>query len=185
MRRFLIGTCIFSASLVLVAESKGQPPWPPWDWRYGPHTSVNGFIVRLPPNGSSARTSNSRNRSSSRPSPARSAQPKVTSDREFFAPNLQIHFKLVRLGGVIGARLTRAPSSSSPTLHVLVNGSPVYLEPNDVIYSLDSLPIREVADVLNHHSQTTITFVDHRTGRTFNGVLTLPAYAQTSYARRQ
>ncbi len=126
MRRFLIGTCIFSASLVLVAESKGQPPWSPWDWRYGPHTSQYGFIVPRPSNGSSARSSNSRNLLYKRPAPARSAQPNVTSDREFFAPNLQIHFELVSVGGTTGARLTRAPASNSPTLHVLVNGSPVY-----------------------------------------------------------
>ena len=185
MRRFLIGTCIFSASLLLVAESKGQPPWPPWDWRYGPHTSQYGFIVPRPSNGSSARSSNSRNRSYSRPAPARSAQLYVTSDREFFAPNLKIHFKVVRAGGTTGAQLTRAPSANSPALHVLVNGSPVYLEADDVIYSLDSLPIYDVADVLNHHSETTITVVDHRSGKTLKGTMTLPAYTQTSYARRQ
>jgi len=62
----------------------------------------------------------------------------------------------------------------------LVNGSPMYLEPNDVILYLDSLPISQVADVLNHHSQTTIMFLDHRSGLTFNGVMTLPAFTQTS-----
>jgi Domain of unknown function (DUF4189) len=108
----------------------------------------------------------------------------VASDSEFFAPNLQIHFQLVKVGGATGARLTRSPSANSPALHILVNGSPVYLEPNDAIVALDSLPIRNAADVFNHVNDTTITFVDHRTGRTFNGMMTLPAYAQTSYAYR-
>jgi serine/threonine-protein kinase len=108
----------------------------------------------------------------------------VASENEFFAPNLQIHFKLVKVGGSSGAQLTRAPSANSPALHILVNGSPYYLESEDIIYSLDSLPIRESADILNHHSKTTITFVDHNTGRTFNGEMTLPAYAQTSYSRQ-
>ena len=57
MRRFLIGTCVFSAFLVLVADSKGQTsPFPPWDWRNNYTVNDKGFVVVRPsPN---ARSSN-------------------------------------------------------------------------------------------------------------------------------
>ena len=108
----------------------------------------------------------------------------VASDRELFASNLQIHFQLVKIGGTAGAQLTRAPSPNSPAMHVLVNGREFYPESDDVILSLDSLPIREPADVLKHYSGTTIAFWDHNSKQIFNGTMTLPAYTQTSYTRR-
>ncbi|MFI5460130.1 MAG: hypothetical protein ACHRXM_32330 [Isosphaerales bacterium] len=100
----------------------------------------------------------------------------VLSDREFFAPNLGIHFKLVRVGGAAGAKLTRTPPKDAGVSNILVNNSPVHLEPDDVIYNLDSLPIREAVDVMNHHGQTVVSFIDCRTGRAFAGVMALPSY---------
>jgi serine/threonine-protein kinase len=49
MRRFLIQTCVFSAFLLLVAESKGQTsPWPPGDWRNNYTVNQYGFVVVRP-----------------------------------------------------------------------------------------------------------------------------------------
>jgi len=101
---------------------------------------------------------------------------KPVSNREYFAPNLKIHFQLVRVGGAAGARLTQTPPRDSGVSNIRVNGSPVYLEPDDVIYKLDALPLRRAVDVMNHHGQTAVSFIDHRTGRAFSGVMDLPSY---------
>ena len=50
------------------------------------------------------------------------------------------------------------------------------LEPGDVIYNMDSLSIRKAVDVMNHHDQTVVSFIDSRTGRAFAGTMVLPSY---------
>lgn len=147
-------------------------------------TNPQGFVVTRPQVSPGASSPRSRNRSS-QTAPARPAQRRPTSARDFFAPNLQIHFRIVRLGEMTGAKLTRSPSANSPVRNVLVDGSPMYLEANDVILHLDSLPIRGAADILNHHSETTVTFLDHQSGRIFNGVMMLPTCRQATYDGRR
>jgi hypothetical protein len=89
--------------------------------------------------------------------------------REYFAPNIGIHFRLVRAGGAAGARLTRNPLPGS-------GAAQLQLEPGDTIYNLDSLPIREAVDVMNHHGRTEVSFINVRTGRPQGGVMLLPPY---------
>jgi hypothetical protein len=98
------------------------------------------------------------------------------SNDEYFAPNLRIHFKLVWVTGAAGAQLTRPPSRDAGVSNIWINGSPFHLEPDDVIYNLDGLPIRAAVDVMNHHGRTVVSFVDCRTGRPFAGVMALPGY---------
>jgi hypothetical protein len=101
---------------------------------------------------------------------------KPISSHEHFAPNLEIHFQLVQVGGAAGARLTHTPPRDSGVSNIRVNGAPVYLESDDVIYKLDSLPIRTAVGVMNHHGQTVVSFIDCRTGNAFTGTMVLPAY---------
>jgi hypothetical protein len=194
MRRLLIGICLSSAFLVLGAESKGQvgPPARRLNESDNDYVKRSSFRMiedlergRSPfpvqPRSNIAplwRDWGAKAHASDRP---KTLQPRPTSfqvlsDREYFAPNLKIHFRLVGVGHASGVQLTRKPSPDSGALHIWVNGSWVYLEPNDVIYNLDSLPIRDAVDAMNHHGQTTLAFIDHRTGRDFRGVMTLPPY---------
>ena len=82
----------------------------------------------------------------------------------------------MQVGGAAGAQLTRTPANDAGVSNIWVNGSPVRLEPGDVIDHLDSLPIREAVDVMNHHGRTVGSFIDRRTGRAFAGVMDLPGY---------
>jgi hypothetical protein len=90
-------------------------------------------------------------------------------DRDYFAPNIGIHFRLVKVGGASGARLTRYPLPGSGAAQLL-------LEPGDTIYNLDALPIREAVDVMNHHGLTVVSFINIRNGQPQAGVMMLPGY---------
>ena len=90
-------------------------------------------------------------------------------DRDYFAPNIGIAFRLVRVGGAAGARLTRVPEPGS-------GAAQLQLEPGDTIYNLDGLPIREAVDVMNHHGRTDVSFINIRTGQPQAGVMILPPY---------
>ncbi len=142
-------------------------------WWYGPQGITPGPVDTSPRSSSFRPRTQQQARKPARP---RTSQYPLLSDREFFAPNLHVHFKLVRVGGAVGARLTRDASQDSAASRIQVNGAPIRLEAGDVIYNMDSLPIREAIDVMNHHGQTTLSFVDSRTGRALAGVTTLPAY---------
>ena len=91
------------------------------------------------------------------------------SRREFFAPNIGIHFRLVGVGDASGAQLTRNPVAGS-------GAAGLGLEPGDTIYLLDSLPIRMAVDVMNHHARTDVVFINVRTNRPQAGVMDLPPY---------
>jgi hypothetical protein len=92
-------------------------------------------------------------------------------DREYFAPNIGIFFRMVRVGGAAGALLTRYPAPGS-------GAAQLQLEPGDTIYNLDGLPIREAVDVMKHYSRTDVSFINVRTGRPQAGVMILPGYFQ-------
>jgi hypothetical protein len=86
---------------------------------------------------------------------------------EFNAPNLGIAFTLVRIGDAAGARLTRLPMAKSAA-------GQLRLEPGDTIIRLDGLPIRAAVDVLNHHGDTEVVFINVRTGLPQSAVVKLP-----------
>ncbi len=127
-------------------------------WWYGPQGITPGPVDTSPRSSSFRPRTQQQARKPARP---RTSQYPLLSDREFFAPNLHVHFKLVRVGGAVGARLTRDASQDSAASRIQVNGAPIRLE---------------AVDVMNHHGQTTLSFVDSRTGRALAGVTTLPAY---------
>jgi hypothetical protein len=104
------------------------------------------------------------------------------AQREFFAPNIGIRFRMVPVGGASGARLTQDPQPGG-------GAAQLRLEPGDTIYNLDGLPIREAVDVMNHHGRTGVSFINIRTGQPQAGVMRLPDYTpsppdmpQESYA---
>jgi C-terminal processing protease CtpA/Prc len=86
---------------------------------------------------------------------------------EYSAPNLGISFRLVQIGGAGGARLTRTPVPDTAA-------SKLGLEAGDTICFLDSLPIRAAVDVLGHHGQTRVEFINVRTGFPRSAVVELP-----------
>ncbi len=91
------------------------------------------------------------------------------AQREHFAPNIGIYFKLVSVGDAAGARLTRDPVAGS-------GAAQLRLEPGDTIYLLDSLPLRMAVDVMNHHARTDVVFINVRTGKPQSEVMELPPY---------
>jgi len=91
------------------------------------------------------------------------------AQREFFAPNIGIRFRLVPVGGAAGGRLTQDPVPGS-------GAAQLRLEPGDIIYNLDGLPIREAVDVMNHHGRTDVSFINVRTGGAQSGVMMLPPH---------
>lgn len=77
---------------------------------------------------------------------------------ELFASNLGIYYRMESYGSSQGARLTRYPVAGSPA-------SQIQLEPGDMIVSLDHQPIYGPNDLLNHTAQTSVQFVNIRTGQ--------------------
>ncbi len=66
-----------------------------------------------------------------------------------------------------GARLTRYPVAGSPCAYL-------QLEPGDMIVSLDNMPFYGPNDIRAHYGQTTVMFVNIRTGFPQPGNLLLP-----------
>ena len=87
---------------------------------------------------------------------------------ENYAPNLGIHYQLIpRSDGTFGARLSRTAFGNTPA-------AAIQLELGDMIIRIDGQPIRKPEDVLNHIDQTTIEFVNIRTGGVETRVVQLP-----------
>ena len=87
---------------------------------------------------------------------------------ENYCPNLGIHYQLIpRSDGTFGARLSRTAFGNTPA-------AAIQLELGDMIIRLDGQPIRKPEDVLNHIDQTTIEFVNIRTGGVETRVVQLP-----------
>ena len=93
------------------------------------------------------------------PAPQRPIPGTFRSDR------LGLEYRLHPYRGHYGARLTRPPEPGSPLLAIRrPNGDQTYLEPGDMIVTLDDQIIDGPDDVENHILQTKITFVNVRTG---------------------
>ena len=87
---------------------------------------------------------------------------------ENYAANLGIHYQLIPYeGGTLGTRLSRTAFGNTPA-------AAIQLELGDMIIRLDGQPIRKPEDVLNHIDQTTIQFVNIRTGGIETRVVQLP-----------
>ena len=80
-----------------------------------------------------------------------------TDTREFYAGNLGIFFQMVPHGQTFAARLTRDPLAETP-------GERLRFEPGDAVVELDDCVLREPIDVQLHRLQTTVRFVNVRTG---------------------
>ncbi|WP_152049366.1 PDZ domain-containing protein [Tautonia marina] len=75
-----------------------------------------------------------------------------------YASNLGIYYRLEPYGNSQGARLTQYPVAGSPA-------SQIQLEPGDMITALDGQPIYGPNDLLNHTAQTSVQFINIRTGQ--------------------
>lgn len=99
---------------------------------------------------------------------AQQVQPRAPADPTqgtYRSDRLGFEYRLVPYQGHYGARLTRPPAPGSPLLDIrLASGQPSYFEPGDMIVALDEMVIDGPADVENHVLQTTIRFVNVRTG---------------------
>ena len=77
-----------------------------------------------------------------------------------YSPRLGVSFQLVPYGRAFGALLTENAPGWSPL------GQPqIQLEQGDTITHLDGVPITHAGELETHHSRTTVTFVNIRTGR--------------------
>lgn len=75
-----------------------------------------------------------------------------------YSPVLGVRYVPVARGdGTYGVQLTTAPAAGSPL-------AAAGFEPGDMILALDGLPIRSADDVESHTDDTTVDYVDVRTG---------------------
>ena len=90
------------------------------------------------------------------------------NSRDRFAANLGIFYQPVPYGnGTFGVRLTRPPQVNSPA-------ASLQLEPGDTIISLDNMSFQVENDVLGHFDQTSMVFINVRTGQPQAANLMLP-----------
>ena len=90
------------------------------------------------------------------------------------------------VGDAAGAMLAENLHLDAAGVTVIwANGGSVRLEPRDVIYNLDSLPIRAAVDVMKDYRQTSVSFLDGRTGRAFAGKMVLPPPIRVLIALRR
>jgi len=94
---------------------------------------------------------------------------------DLFSPNFRIYYQLVPFYGTetYGAQLTQPPLRDSPILQPQIQ-----LEQGDVITHLDSVPIRNAAELENHYTQTSVTFINSRTNQLETRWVTLSAAPQ-------
>jgi S1-C subfamily serine protease len=71
-----------------------------------------------------------------------------------------IYFNLVPYGTYSGAQLTQDPFPGSPLSQPQIN-----LKAGDTITHLDGIPLTSAGQLEQHHSQTSVTFVNVRTGQ--------------------
>jgi S1-C subfamily serine protease len=96
---------------------------------------------------------------------------------EIFIPHIGIYYQKVPYqDGTFGARLTRDAVPGSPATQLrLASATPLYrLEKGDTIFELDGQRFRTEDDVKNHRADTTMRFIDTKTGKTMDVALKLP-----------
>lgn len=77
-----------------------------------------------------------------------------------YSPRMGIYFNLTPFGTYYGAQLTRDPFPGSPLSQPQIN-----LKAGDTITHLDGVPLTSAGQLEQHHSQTSVTFVNGRTGQ--------------------
>jgi hypothetical protein len=88
--------------------------------------------------------------------------------QEVYAANLAIYYEPVRYdNGSMGVKISRPPAGNSPV-------ASLQFDPGDVIFELDGQRFANPQDVLNHRGETTIDFIDVRTGERRQAVVNLP-----------
>jgi formylglycine-generating enzyme required for sulfatase activity/serine/threonine protein kinase len=101
----------------------------------------------------------------------------LTEVVEIQVPHLGIWYKKApRNDGTFGAQLTRDPVQGSPMAQLrMSNDTKLYrLERRDTIIELGGQGFRTPDDVWNHWFETTMLFVDQRTGQVKSASLTIP-----------
>jgi hypothetical protein len=102
------------------------------------------------------------------PGPARPNNPGPGPGPGNFSRKLGINYARVPLAnGTFGARLTRNAPPNSPA-------GQLGLEEGDMIVSMDDLPFTTPADVDNHYGDTSMIFINVRTGQPQAARLNLP-----------
>ena len=115
--------------------------------------------------------------SSVAPAQAPAPQPAIAAPipGTYRSDRLGLEYRLHPYRGHYGARLTRSPAPGSPLLKLRrPDGSPTYLEPGDMIVTLDDQVIGGPDDVENHVLGTKVTFVNVRTGLTERATAMFP-----------
>lgn len=77
-----------------------------------------------------------------------------------YSPRMGIYFNLTPYGTYYGAQLTQDPFPGSPLSQPQIN-----LKAGDTITHLDGIPLTSALQLEQHHSQTSVTFVNVRTGQ--------------------
>jgi len=77
-----------------------------------------------------------------------------------YSPRMGIYFNLTPYGTYFGAQLTQDPFPGSP-----LRQPQIKLKAGDMITHLDDVPLSSALQLEQHHSQTSVPFVDVRTGQ--------------------
>lgn len=96
---------------------------------------------------------------------------------ETFVPHIGIYYEKVAYdNGTFGARLTRDALPGSATTQLRMgNATQLFrLEKGDTIFEMDGQRFRTDDEVRNHRGETTMRFIDGKSGRTMEASLTLP-----------
>jgi hypothetical protein len=87
---------------------------------------------------------------------------------ERFARNLGIYYERIpNPDGTFAVKITRPPAADSAAARA-------GLEFGDIILSMNSMPFRSEADVLNHVGRTSVSLINVRTGQPVNTVIEIP-----------
>ena len=86
-----------------------------------------------------------------------------------YSPRMGIYFNLTPYGTHYGAQLTQDPFPGSPLSQPKIN-----LKAGDTITHLDGVPLANALQLEQHHSRTSVTFVNARTGKIKTRWTTLP-----------
>lgn len=102
-------------------------------------------------------------------------QPTNPQEGTYRSRLLGIDYQLIPYQGHLGARLLALPANGSPLRQVAqAGGQAVYLEPGDVITSLDGRLIDGPNELEAHYGATTIDFFNARSQRAESGTIQLP-----------